>query len=157
MIVTSGASSTPVLPVTTDTGKPVVTADTGKEQYCYISRVEKIRDSIFILADYVEFFNGKNVVEEAKKRHRADTVFDKAGKITDIFVPNDYFIVNDDETTVRLYLPAATPVKMEQEFVTDKKAEINNYNYFSGHYKNSLFLLTLKGTSIQAVREVFLP
>ncbi len=145
----------PATPV--DSLKPATTADTEKEEYCYITGIEKIKDSIFIKADYVQYFTGPTVLEEAKKRHRADTSFDKNGKVKDIFVPDDYFIVNDDKTIRSLYLPAATPVKMESEFVTDKKLEINNYKYFSEHYQNSLFMLTVKNKQIEAIKEIFLP
>lgn len=154
---TTGKDSIPMQTPVADTSKAIASTDSAREQYCYITGIEKGHDSILIKADYVEFFNGKNVLEEAKKRHRADTAFDKNGKVQDIFVPDDYFIVNDNKQLRTLYLPANTPIKMESEFVTDKKKEINNYEYFSGHYKNSLFMLTVKGNNVTAVREIFLP
>ena len=153
----SGKDSTVVTTTSTDPAKPTVTADTAREEYCYITAIEKVKDSIFIKADYVQYFTGKNVVEEAKKRHRADTSFDKSGKIEDIFVPDDYFIVNDDKQLRRLYLPGDAPIKMESEFVTDKTKDINNYKYLAGHFNNSLFMLTVKNNRIEAVKEIFLP
>ncbi len=132
-------------------------ADTAKEEYCNITAVEKRHDSIFIKADYVQFFTGKNVVEEAKKRHRADTSFDKNGKIEDIFVPDDYFIVNDNKEIRTLYLPAGTPVTMDSQIAGEKAKDINTYAYFSQHFKNSLFKLMVKNNRIESVQEVFLP
>lgn len=153
---TPGKDSTVVPFTPVDSLKPAA-ADTAKEEYCYITGIEKIKDSIFVKADYVQYFTGPTVLAEAKKRHRADTVFDKNRKVKDIFVPDDYFIVNDDKMIRSLYLPATTPIKMESEFVTDKKLEINNYGYFSEHYKNSLFMLTVKNKKIEAIKEIFLP
>jgi hypothetical protein len=132
-------------------------ADTGVNVYCYITGIEKLHDSIMLKADYVDFFQGPNVVDEAKKRHRADTAYDKNGKIQDIFVPDDYFIVNDDKTPLTLYLPANTPIMMDTEIAGTRTGEINTYAYFSKHYENSLFLLRVKQKTVTLVKEVFLP
>ena len=134
-----------------------ISADTASDIYCYITGIEKIRDSMVLKVDYVDFFHGPNVLEEAKKRHRADTAFDRNGKIKDIFVPNDYFIVNDDKSLRSLYLPPASPITMDSEIAGNKSKDINTYAYFSKHYENSLFLLKVKDNSVQSVKEVFLP
>lgn len=139
-----------------DTSKNMV-SDTAMDIYCNITAIEKKQDSIFIKADYVEYFHGPNVLEEAKKRHRADTAFDRNGKITDIFVPDDYFIVDDDLSTRSLFLPSGTPITMDTEIAGTKSDKINTYAYFSKHYETSLFLLRVKGNSVQSIKEVFLP
>ena len=141
---------------TNDTLHTVV-ADSAREEYSYITGIEKIHDSIFIKADYVQFFNGPNVLEEAKKRHRADTSFDKEGKVQDVFVPDDYFIVNDDRQLRTLYLPGSTSITMDSEIAGEKTKNINTYVYFSQHFKNSLFKLRVKNNTVTAVKEVFLP
>lgn len=134
----------------------ITVADSASNEYSYVTDIEKRHDSIFIKADYVQFFNGPNVVEEAKKRHQADTSYDKKGKIEDIFVPDDYFIVNDDKELRSLYLPVNTPITMDSEIAGHAK-NINTYPYFSQHFKNSLFVLTEKNNMISAIKEVFLP
>lgn len=134
-----------------------VVADSAREEYSYITGIEKIHDSIFIKADYVQFFNGPNVLEEAKKRHRADTSFDKDGKVQDVFVPDDYFIVNDDRQLRTLYLPGSTSITMDSEIAGEKTKNINTYVYFRQHFKNSLFKLMVKNNIVTAVKEVFLP
>ncbi|HMD01130.1 MAG TPA: hypothetical protein VKH37_13300 [Ferruginibacter sp.] len=130
--------------------------DTGAIVYCYITKIEKRHDSNFIQADYVEYFTGPNVVEEAKKRHRADTSVGKDGKL-DIFVPDDYFIVNDDKTTKTLLLPANAPIHMDAQIAGPGKRNIDNLDYFAVHYENNLFRLKVKDNVIQSLYEVFLP
>lgn len=139
-----------------DTIKTII-PDTAVDIYCNITGIEKKQDSVFIKADYVEYFHGPNVLEEAKKRHRADTAFDRNGKITDIFVPDDYFIVDDDRSLRSLYLAANTPIIMDTEIAGNKSNKINTYAYFSKHYETSLFLLRVKGNSVESIKEVFLP
>ena len=132
-------------------------ADTASVFYCYIIGIEKIQDSTVLMVDRVDFFSGPNVVEEAKNRHLADTAYDKSGKITDIFVPNDYFIVNDDKTVRNFHLPASSPITMDTEIAGTKSNKINSYDYFSKHYQNSLFLLKVNNKQVESIREVFLP
>ena len=139
-----------------DTAQHIV-ADTVSNVYCYITGIEKMHDSIILKVDYVNFFNGPNVVEEAKKRHRADTAYDKSGKIQDIFVPDDYFIVNDDKALRSLYLQNSVPITMDVEIAGTKTKNINTYEYFSKHYENSLFLITVKKNRVESIKEVFLP
>ncbi len=134
-----------------------ITADSASEEYAYITGIEKTHDSIFIKADYVQFFNGPDVLKEAQKRHRADTSFDKDGKIQDVFVPDDYFIVNDDKQLRTLYLPGSTGITMDTEIAGEKTKNINTYAYFRQHFKNSLFKLMVKNNVVTAVKEVFLP
>ena len=141
---------------TSDTLHTII-ADSAREEYVYITGIEKMHDSIFIKADYVQFFNGPTVLEEAKKRHRADTSFDKNGKVQDVFVPDDYFIVNDDKQLRTLYLPGSTSITMDSEIAGEKVKNINNYAYFSQHFKNSLFKLMVKNNMVTVVKEVFLP
>jgi len=139
-----------------DTSQSIGT-DTASTVYCYFTAKIESDHSTHLQADYVDFFNGPNVVEEAKERHLADTAFDKKGKITDIFVPNDYFIVNDDKTLRYLFLPRNTPIKMDPEIAGPNAKDIDNYHYFSLHYKNSLFRITVKNDVIGSISEVFLP
>ncbi len=134
-----------------------ISADTASNVYCYITGVEKMHDSIVLKADYVDYFTGPNVLEEAKKRHLADTSFDKRGKIQDIFVPDDYFIVNDDKTLRTLYLPAGSPITMDSELAGHPNHPINTYDYFSKHYQNSLFLLKVRKNNVESIKEIFLP
>ena len=134
-----------------------VSADTVLNIYCYITGIDKMHDSVLLRADYVDFFNGPNVLEEAKKRHLADTVFDKNGKVQDIFVPDDYFIVNDDKSIRPLYLPSTAPIMMDSEIAGKKSNSINTFTYFSKHFDNSLFLLKVKKNVVESVKEVFLP
>jgi hypothetical protein len=146
-------STAPALP---DTAKKTTDVDTATTVYCYIAGIEEKKDSIIINVDDVEYFNGPNVVEEAKKRHRADTSYGKDGKM-DVFVPDDYFIVNDDKRIRKLYMPATTPIHMDSEIAGKEAKNIDSYAYFSKHYKNSLFMLTVKDDRIMSLKEVFLP
>ena len=152
-----GSAKTDSLTVRINTGDTLknIVADTPAVAYFYIIGIDKIRDSIFLKADQADFHNGPNVVEEAKKMHRADTTY-KNGKIDDIFVPDDYFIVNDEQQITRLYLPKEAPITMDDRISGNEK-EINNYAYFSKHYENSFFKLRIKNNKIVSVEEVFLP
>ena len=75
----------------------------------------------------------------------------------DVFVPDDYFIVNDDKQLRTLYLPGSTSITMDSEIAGEKVKNINNYAYFSQHFKNSLFKLMVKNNMVTVVKEVFLP
>jgi len=142
--------------VKSDTSKNV-NADTASAIYCYITGIEKMHDSVWLKVDYVDYYHGPNVLEDAKRLGHADTAFDNNKKVKDIFVVNDYFIVNDDQSLRTLYLPANAPITMDTEIAQTQSKEINSYAYFSKHYENSLFLLKLKKNIVESISEVFLP
>jgi len=137
-----------------DTLKNII-ADTPGVVYCYIMGIDKNPDSIFLKADPADYHYGPNVVEEAKKMHRADTSY-KNGKIEDIFVPDDYFIVNDDKQVTRYYLPKESLITMDSRLSGEEK-NINTFDYFSKHYASSFFKIKVLNNRILSVDEVFLP
>lgn len=128
-----------------------------KEQYVFITNIVQRKDINYIDADYIQYLTGDEAVEAAKKAHQADTFQTEDGK-THIDVPNDYFIVNENNKIRRLIL--AKDCVFELIINPDRTHPITNNSLESIKkiYKDSPFILTFNDKGlISKIKEVFLP
>ena len=123
-------------------------------QYCYINKVYEQNGSYYIDADYVQFLMGKPAVAAAKKRGDAERII-KNGD-TSWSVPNDYYILNENEKQRTLKLAPEfefTAVKTD-----DGKGNLSATDYLKQRAANGLFILTLDANEmVLAIKEQYLP
>lgn len=125
--------------------------------YGYIKSIKQIHDSVYLDVDSLFFYNKPDVVDVAKRMGRADTAKDKNGKITDIFVANDYFIINDDTSDIRLVLKKDAAFRLLESNGQPAQPEDNNLKFLQNNFVNQLFMLAVKDKSVSAVEAIFLP
>lgn len=109
--------------------------------------------------DYVQMLTGKAAVAAAIKRGDADTSFDDKGKILDVSVPNDFYIVNDNTKIRQLTVTPDIVVEMLKENIPAKKGKTppSPAQRLDKVYRDALFELTIKGNIIVKIKEVYLP
>ena len=127
--------------------------------YAYIKKITQKADSVFIDADYIQFFTGDEATEAAKKHHDADTSYDEKGKITSIIADNDYYIVNDNKK-IRT-LPLSKNVKIETVDMASgpvSSANTTLKDFMSNHANDNFpFILKIAGNEVTAITEVYIP
>ena len=141
----------------TRTNKDSMTLAAADSAFGYIKSIEQFHDSIYINFDKVEYFHGPDVVEQAKKRHMAETAYDKNGKVQDIFVADDYFIMNDDTIPHRMVLAKDVTFDLLDGNMEKGHNEVNNFQYLQNHFQVFLFRLSIKNNLVSKVEAVYLP
>lgn len=111
-------------------------------QYCYIKRVFTKADTVYIEADYVQFYMGAEALAAAKKDGNTDAL-------------DDYYIVNEN---IQLRsLPLANNVQLE--IVQDGRSvsSAQNIEAFEQDIKDQLVVLTIEKGIVKKVRQQFVP
>lgn len=83
-----------------------------ERKYCYINRVYKSNDVVFIEADIIEYYQGRKAVTKAKEYGEAEYDLDKKGD-TLYFLYNNYYIHNQSSKSIILELDDKARVKIE--------------------------------------------
>lgn len=126
--------------------------------YAYLKGIFKRNDSVFVRADYIQFLTGDAAVAAAKRNHEADTSYDEKGKISSIFVDNDYYIINENKK-LRL-LPLAKNVSIETVDMSTAVSIIKTTldDFINKHGNDSFpFILHIQNNMIVKITEVFVP
>ncbi len=116
---------------------PQFSKDTSKLKFkkihCYVNKVFKSNNAIFIEADFIEYYKGKKAVKKAKEYGDAEYDIDKNGD-TLYFLYNNYYIHNqnsrpkilelDDRARVKIdninQISNGFPLKAFQKIITNK-------------------------------------
>jgi hypothetical protein len=115
-------------------------------QYAYIKSVIKKADSVFITADFIQYLTGDKALAEAKKNGDADTAYNDNGKITYVYVANDYYILNSSKKLRQL--PLAKMYQIETlSSTTLKKTTLQNF-IKKYPYDNYIFTLEFKNGEV---------
>ena len=102
-------------------------------------------DTIAIDVDYVQMLTGSKARAAAIKNGDADTSFDANGKIIDINVPNDYYILNSNKRLVKIVIaPHVSLSLLHQEGDEVPMSD-------------RLFKVYFKNKKIKKIEEVYLP
>ena len=109
-----------------------------EKNYALVVNMYSENNKDYIDADYVQYFIGEKAIEEAKKRGDSDKRIEN-GKIV-YSVPNDYYIVNENNKIRKL------------EVSNDVKLD-----YIKKNYKDQLFLLTIQKGKVIEINEIFIP
>ena len=124
-------------------------------QYAYITKIID-GDAAFIEADYIQFLWNEEAIDAAAKRHDADTAYTEDGKM-EVWVPNDYYIVNDSKKIRRLKLSKNVIISLvdwgpDAEFKVD-----NTLNGLKNRYEDRPFVLWLHKGVVVKIREKYVP
>ncbi|MBC7902001.1 MAG: hypothetical protein H7Y27_01200 [Gemmatimonadaceae bacterium] len=113
-------------------------------QYCYIRSVESASDSLFIMADYIQFLMGDEAAAAAKKRGEADPL-------------DDYFIVNDKEDFVKI--PLVKNFSFAASSGGSDRAMQNELAlaFLKKKIKDGVFILKIENGKVVKITEQFLP
>lgn len=129
----------------------------NKTEYAFITDIRQNGESVFLIADYVQFLVGDSAVSAAIKYGDADTV-QINGKI-EIGVPNDYYIVNSNPRLRKLSINK----NCEFDFLlwldrVDIEKVDNSLSSLMKIYKDAPFILTLNNKdTVVRIEEVYLP
>lgn len=109
--------------------------------------------------DYVQMLSGKAAIAAAIKRGDADTSFDDKGKILDVSVPNDYYIVNNNTKIRQLYIAPYIIIEMLKENTSSPKGIVSPSatQRLDNVYRGALIELTINRDTIVKIKEVYLP
>ncbi len=83
-----------------------------EKKYCYINKVYKSNEVVFIEADIIEYYQGKKAVKKAREYGDAEYDLDKNGD-TLYFLYNNYYIHNQSSKSIILELDDKARVKIE--------------------------------------------
>ncbi len=129
----------------------------ASQQYAYLSALKRRGDHWTCEADFLDFYYGEKATEVARKRGDAIADTAKDGTLS-WWVPNNYYIVNDDKTrkTLTLHKDARIyTIDYEDEL---KSKKIHPDSLIKTSYMESrLFVLTLSGDEITAVKQQYIP
>jgi hypothetical protein len=137
-----------------------VQADTlqnSNEEYANIVRIIQRGDTVFLDVDYIQYLTGDAAIEAAKKANQADTFQDADGKIH-IEVPNDFFIVNENNKIRQI--PIAKDCVFDFILNPDRTNAIkdNSLKSLRKIHTDGPFILTINNQGfIKKIKEVFLP
>ena len=97
---------------------------------------------------------GDEAVEQASKRHDADTFYNDNGKMEE-YVPNDYYIVNDNKKIRRLKLAKDVIISLV-EWGPEVKVE-HSLAGLKKRYEGTPFILWLHKGVVVKIREQYIP
>jgi len=131
---------------------------TNNDHYSFIVGVAKRDDTTFIDADYIQYLTGKAALEAAKKAHQADTFKTADGK-THVSVPNDYFILNENEKIRRLALDKNCSINLVINLDSNPPISDNSFESLKKRIEQRApFILTLNNSgAVIKIKEVFIP
>ncbi|MCK8520372.1 hypothetical protein M0D21_02270 [Aquimarina sp. D1M17] len=90
-------------------GKPKLKFE---RNYCYVNRAYESNGTLFIEADFIEFYKGKRAVKKAKEFGEAEYDIDKNGD-TLFYLYNNYYIHNQNSSPRILELDDKARVKID--------------------------------------------
>ena len=83
-----------------------------ERRHCYVNKVYKSNDVVFIEVDIIEYYQGKKAVKKAKEYGKAEYDMDKNGD-TLYFLYNNYYIHNQSSRSKILELDDKARVKVD--------------------------------------------
>lgn len=143
---------------TLDKGESIVISKSDNYHYSFIVGVVNRDDTTFIDADYIQYLTGNAAIEAAKKAHQADTFKTADGK-THVSVPNDYFILNENEKIKRLALDKYCSINLVINLDSNPPISDNSLESLKKRIEQGApFILTLNNSGVVIkIKEVFIP
>lgn len=126
-------------------------------QYCNIKKIHYREGTVYIDADYIQFFTGEQAVREAKKRGDVEkSVNDKGDTIYSL--PDDIYIVNENRKVHSIPLGSYAEIQLLQNNGGEAawvKGDVNQLKErISG---DAVFILTIENGVITRIRQQYLP
>lgn len=139
---------------------PTSKFQTVKTYFCYINNIAK-NDSIYFLnVDIIEVLTGDSAIVVAKKLGQAELEISESGD-TNWFVPNDYFILNEKNDSVKIQVDEnckiAIYISDESTNFQSKGKSINVEELKSYLSEGRIFELTIADEKVKAIKEFWTP
>ncbi len=132
----------------------VAQSSAADKQTASITAVSIKGSSLTIDADFVQMLTGKAAIKAAKKTGEAEYDLNKKGDTT-WYVPNDYFVLNENTKVRQLTLSATTQIYLVKEG-TSSLAK-SNAAKLKKSFKFKLFTLTISNNIVTVITEIYTP
>ncbi len=131
-------------------------AQTGTEatQIVLITAINTIEKEIIIDADFVQMLTGKAAIKAAKKTGEAEYDINKK-KDTIWYVPNDYFVLNSNNTIRQLKLLPTVAIYLVKE--GGSVIAKSNIAILKKSFKGRLFRLSIFNNKVIKIVEIYTP
>ncbi len=132
----------------------VAQSSTAGKQIAFINAVSITGKNVTIDADFVQMLAGKEAIKAAKKAGEAEYDLNKKGDTT-WYVPNDYFVLNENKKVRQLTLSATAQIFLVKEG-TSSLAK-SNAAKLKRSFEGKLFTLALINNTVTVITEVYTP
>ena len=123
-------------------------------QIALINSVSSNGKDFIIDADFVQMLTGKDAIKAAKKAGEAEYDINKK-KDTVWYVPNDYFIVNENTKTRKLTISPATQIYLVKEGTS--KLSRSTAALLKRSYEGKLFRFSIVKNKVIKITEIYTP
>lgn len=123
-------------------------------QVSLINSVSTVGNDFVIAADYVQMLTGKAALKAAKKAGDAEYDLTAKGDTT-WYVPNDYYVVNDN-SKIRNLAVAPTAVIMLVKEGTSRLSK-STVGALKKSYRDKLYRLTIVNDKVVKIEEIYVP
>jgi len=124
------------------------------KQTALITAVSITGTVVTIDADFVQMLTGKAAIKAAKKAGEAEYDLNKKGDTT-WYVPNDYFVLNENTKVRQLTLSANAQIFLIKEG-TSSIAKSNAVK-LKRSFEGKLFTLTIINNTVTVITEIYTP
>ena len=124
------------------------------KQIALINAVRIAGKSVTIDADLVQMLTGKAAVKAAKKIGEAEYDLNKKGDTT-WYVPNDYFVLNENIKVRRLILTSTAQIYLIKEGTSSLVK--SNAAKLKKSFEGKLFKLTIINNTVTVISEIYTP
>jgi len=125
-----------------------------KQEIAFITAVNTSGKEISIDADFVQMLTGKAAIKAAKKNGEAEYDINTKGD-TSWYVPNDYYISNSSTKTRKFTFASTTLIYLVKEG-SSKLIKTYSHQLKQG-FEGKLFRLTIMGTKLMRIEEIYTP
>ncbi len=132
----------------------VAQSSTAGKQIVLINAVSITGKNVTIAADFVQMLTGKAAVKAAKKTGEAEYDLNKKGDTT-WYVPNDYFVLNDNTKVRQLTLSSTAQIYLVKEG-TSSLAK-SNAAKLRKSFEGKLYSLTIINNIVTVITEIYIP
>jgi len=132
----------------------VAQSGAAAKQTALITAVSIKGKSVTIDADFVQMLTGKAAIKAAKKAGEAEYDLNKKGDTT-WYVPNDYFVLNENTKVRQLTLSANAQIFLVKEG-TSSLAK-SNAAKLKKSFEGKLFKLTIINNTVTVITEIYTP
>ena len=123
-------------------------------QIVFITGISKNGTDFIIDADFVQMLTGRAAVTAAKKKGEAEYDINKK-KDTVWYVPNDYFILNENNKVRKLTITPATQIFL----IKEGTAKLNKSTalQLKRAYEGKLYQLSIVNDRVIKIKEIYTP
>lgn len=124
------------------------------QQTVFITDVNSVNRVTVISVDYLEMLTGKAAVRAARKNGEAEFDINAKGDST-WYVPNDYYVVNNNKTIRKFELSRNADILIIKE--NGSTLTKSTIKLLKNNYKDQLFTINLNDKKIVQIKQIYTP